>query len=133
VRHCQTEQEGCLHGNGSSQHCLPLRICWAIKAGDKEGFRKAVRQSHALWGGRFNPIVVVDRESEAKRLVEVFRADMIFPVGDSDEVKAFAAKFPHLINPFFHDGKLFKVAGHGGNAKDLALATQSIFFNPQPV
>ena len=48
----------------------PLRICWAIKASDKEAFRKAVRQSNALWGGRFNPIVVVDRESEAKRLSE---------------------------------------------------------------
>jgi hypothetical protein len=82
----------------------PLRICWAIKDGDKEGFRKAVRQSHALWGGCFNPIVVVDRESEAKRIVEAFRADVIFPVGDSDVVKAFVAKFPHLINPFFHDG-----------------------------
>jgi hypothetical protein len=28
--------------------------------------------------------------------------------------------------------KLFKVAGHGGSAEDLALATESIFFNPQP-
>jgi len=81
----------------------PLRICWAIKGGDKASFRKAVQYSHALWGGRFNPIVVVDRESEAKRLVELFRVDMIFPIGDSEEVKAFVAKFPHLINPFFHD------------------------------
>jgi hypothetical protein len=80
----------------------PLRICWAIKAGDKESFRRAARISHALWGGRFNPIVLVDREAEAKSLVKAFRADVIYPLGDSPEVKQFAEKFPHLISPFFH-------------------------------
>ena len=101
----------------------PLRICWAIKASDKEAFRKAVRQSNALWGGRFNPIVVVDRESEAKRLIEVFRADIILPVGESDEVKSFIGKFPHLINPFFHEG-IF-VGGHDGEVKAQVLDIQN--------
>lgn len=110
----------------------PLRICWAIKAGDKEGFRKAVRQSHALWGGRFNPIVVVDRESEAKRLVEVFRADMIFPVGDSEEVKAFAAKFPHLITPFFHDN-IFVGKGEGeARAQVLDIQNALVYLRERP-
>lgn len=90
----------------------PLRICWAIKGGDKEAFRKAVRQSHALWGGRYNLIVIVDRESEARQLIEVFRADVIFPIGESNEVKSFVEKFPHLINPLFHDG-VFILHGKG--------------------
>ncbi|WP_457390904.1 hypothetical protein [Roseateles sp. P5_E1] len=110
----------------------PLRICWAIKAGDKAGFRKAVRHSHALWGGRFNPIVVVDRESEAKRLVECFRADMIIPVGDSDEVKAFVAKFPHLINPFFHDG-IFIGKGEGeARAQVLDIQNAFVYLRERP-
>lgn len=110
----------------------PLRICWAIKAGDTEGFRKAVRQSNALWGGRFNPIVVVDRESEAKRLVEVFRADMIFPVGDSDEVQAFAAKFPHLIKPFFHDS-IFVGKGEGeARAQVLDIQNAFVYLRERP-
>ncbi len=78
----------------------PLRIGWAIRAGDTEAFRQAVRLTHALWGGRFNPIVVVDREDEADRLVDLFRVDVILPVGDSDVVKAFPKRYPHLITPF---------------------------------
>lgn len=78
----------------------PIRICWAIKAGDHAAFREAVKINHALWGGRFNPIVIVDNESEACALIESFRADIVQPVGDSDDVKSFAAKFKHLISPF---------------------------------
>ena len=40
----------------------PLRIGWAIRAGDIDAFRQAVRLSYTLWGGRFNSIIVVDKE-----------------------------------------------------------------------
>lgn len=62
----------------------PLRICWAICAGDRGAFREAVKFSHTMWGGRFNPIAIVDRLEEAERIVEVFRADMIVPIGAGD-------------------------------------------------
>lgn len=110
----------------------PLRICWAIKAGDKESFRKAVRQSHALWGGRFNPIVIIDRESEAKRLIEVFRADVIIPIGDSDEVKAFAGKFPHLINPFIRDGIHLELGEQGGRSQVLDVQNALAYMRGRP-
>jgi hypothetical protein len=90
----------------------PLRVCWAIKSGDIEGFRKAVRLSHTMWGGRYNPIVFVDREAEAKRLVEAFRVDVILPLGDSEEVKNFVAQYPHLIKPFYSDS-IFVGNGQG--------------------
>jgi hypothetical protein len=83
----------------------PLRIAWAICAGDINAFRQAVRLSHALWGGRYNPIVVVDRKVEARRLVEVFRADLIISLGDSQSLKDFEESFSYLINPFY--GPLF--------------------------
>jgi hypothetical protein len=53
-----------------------------------------------MWGGRFNPIVLVDRD-EAAQLVELYRADVIVPVGDREDVKKFPKRFPHLIDPFF--------------------------------
>jgi hypothetical protein len=81
----------------------PLRIGWVIHSGDTDAFRQAVKLSHTLWGGRFNPIFMADREDEALRLVDLFRVDMLLPVGTSDVVKAFPKKFPHVINPFFHD------------------------------
>ena len=78
----------------------PLRIGWAIKSDDFEAFRKAVRYSHALWGGRFNPILFVDHEEESGKLIDLFRVDVIIPVGDSDEVKGFPKKYPYILNPF---------------------------------
>ena len=87
-------------------------IAWAIRSGDLESFRKAVQMSYALWGGRFNPIVVVD-DDEAKHLVEGFRADLVVPVGDSEPVKRFGETFSHLISPFFGDIFLDKHNGQG--------------------
>jgi hypothetical protein len=81
----------------------PVRIAWAIQSGDYESFRRAVRLTHTLWGGRFDPIVVVDRPEEAKQIIERFRADIIWSVGDAAAVKEFPRQFPHLINPFFPD------------------------------
>jgi hypothetical protein len=96
----------------------PIRICWAIEEGDFDAFREAVRTNHALWGGRFNPIVVVDRESEARAIVEAFRADFVLPLGVNAKVKEFAATFKHLIRPIFH-GRIF--VGEGHNARSQLL------------
>lgn len=78
----------------------PLRVAWAIRRGDFESLRKVIRISHTLWGGRFNPIVTIDDAEPAKRLIEAFRADVIWPMGDGDELTRFPQQFPHLINPF---------------------------------
>jgi len=79
----------------------PLRIAWAIRSDDWVAFREVVRLTHTLWGGRFNPIVMADREEEARQTIELFRADFIVPVGASDEVQNFPLRFPYLINPLF--------------------------------
>ncbi|MDM0079230.1 hypothetical protein QTI17_01365 [Variovorax sp. J31P179] len=100
----------------------PLRICWAIKEGDLISFREAVQTNHTLWGGRFNPIVVVDREAEARAIVEAFRADIVEPIGAREEVRAFAASFPHLVSPFFHHGVF---VGQGQDARSQALDVQN--------
>lgn len=100
----------------------PLRICWAIKEGDFGAFREAVKTNFALWGGRFNPIVVVDRLSEARAIVETFRVDIILPLGQSDEVKAFADEYKHLISPFFHEGIFM---GQDRDARSQVLDVQN--------
>lgn len=82
----------------------PLRVAWAIHSGDSDGFRQAVRLSHTLWGGRFNPIVMADRPDEARQLIELYRADVIVTIGSDPTVAAFPAQFPHLITPYFPDG-----------------------------
>src|ERR1035437_1967933 len=78
----------------------PLRIAWVLQSGDRDAFRQAVRLSHTMFGGRFNPIVLTDRP-EARDLVHLYRADLIVPLGDSGAVREFAAQFPHLRSPLF--------------------------------
>src|SRR5438067_1771973 len=94
----------------------PLRIAWAIRAGDMEAFRRAVRFSNALWGGRFNPIVVLENEEESAQLIDAFHVDVIYPIGDSELVKNFPNRFPHLITPWHSDGLFVD----GGNARKYA-------------
>jgi len=91
----------------------PLRIGWAIRAGDLNAFRTAVRLSFALWGGPFNPIIVVDRQEHAESLVDQFRVDVIFPIGNSDDLQSFTKRFSYLIRPFFPD-QIFLDDGLGG-------------------
>lgn len=97
----------------------PLRIAWAIKDGDFEAFRAAVRTSFAFWGGRFNPIIVVDHEELARDLISVFRADVIIPVGEGEEVKSFPKKFPHLITPYQLQQGLFMDDAQGGASSSV--------------
>lgn len=99
----------------------PLRIGWAIRAGDIDAFRSAARLSFALWGGRFNPIIVVDHQEQAKSLVDVFRVDLILPVGDSETVQSFPKRFPYLEKPFFHDSVFVGDAEGGARSQILDI------------
>ncbi len=109
----------------------PLRICWLIKEGDFVAFRTAVRINHALWGGRFNPIVVVDHAGESRAIVEAFRADIVQPLGAGEEIKAFAAAFKHLISPFFHDN-IFIDGRPGMRAQVLDVQNAVVFARDKP-
>lgn len=110
----------------------PLRIAWAIRAGDIQGFRSAVRISHTLWGGRFNPIIVVDHEKEAEHLVDLFRADMIFPVSDSEAVRSFPKRFPYLIKPFFHDSICVGAGDYGSPSQVLDIHNAVVHLHRTP-
>jgi hypothetical protein len=72
-----------------------------------------------MWGGRYNPIIPVDDAENAQRLVELFRVDVICPLGESEQVRSFPKTFPHLINPFHHDDMFLK--GSGGEESRAVL------------
>jgi len=109
----------------------PIRIAWVIKSGDLDAFRQAVRLSYTLWGGRFNPIVMAGREDEAQRLVDLFRVDLLLPVGNADEVKRFPEKFPYLINPF-HDSILIGGANEHKRAQLLDVQNALAHLRDKP-
>ena len=37
----------------------PVRISWCIREGNWDDLRKVLRLTHTLWGGRYNPIIVL--------------------------------------------------------------------------
>lgn len=98
----------------------PLRIGWVIKEGDFAAFREAVRLSHSIWGGCFNPILIADRELESRQLVELYRLDFLHPIGDGAEVKSFSEKFPHLVRPLIA-GRMFLRGTQGTPARSHLL------------
>lgn len=81
----------------------PVRIGWCIRVGDKDALRKALRASFSLWGGRYNPVIPVDDSELASDLIRFFRVDALWPISDDQTTKDFAAGYPYLPNPFFHE------------------------------
>jgi hypothetical protein len=110
----------------------PLRIAWAIRAGDTQGYRAAVRISNALWGGRFNPIVIVDQGEHADDLINAFRVDVILPIGDSEPVRSFPSRFPYLIKPFFHDSIFVGTGEYGSPSQVLDIQNALIHLHQKP-
>jgi hypothetical protein len=90
-----------------------------------------MRLSFALWGGRFNPIITVDQEEQAQELADLFRLDMILPVGDSDIVKSFPKRFPYLLNPFFPEG-LFIGGEEGWHSQVLDVHNALVHLQTKP-
>ena len=91
-----------------------------------------MKLTHTLWGGRFNPILIADREDEARRLVDLFRIDLLLPIGDADEITDFAKKFPHLINPFFHDSIFVGGANDQKRAQLLDVQNALAYLRDKP-
>ena len=82
----------------------PLRIGWAVKSGDREAFRTAVKSNSALWGGGYNPILIADAPEACDALIEEFRLDLILAVSTGPEIDALLLRHKHLIDPFHGRG-----------------------------
>lgn len=80
----------------------PIRIGWCIKESGLEEFRKALRLTHTLWGGRFNPIIPLGDPRLARLLIRTFRVDCLYCLSESPEGNAVMAEFKHLFWPSFH-------------------------------
>jgi hypothetical protein len=76
--------------------------------------------------------VNVDREEEAGKLIDLFRVDVILPIGDSVEVKEFTKKFPHLIKPFFSDALFIKDSDYHPWSTVLDVYNALIYLQDKP-
>jgi hypothetical protein len=54
-----------------------------------------------LWGGRFNPIIVVDDAAHASRLLRLFHVDVLYALEHDEVIDSFIAAHPHIRWPLF--------------------------------
>ena len=100
-------------------HYRPLRIGWCLAADDMAKLREAARWSFSMWGGRYNPIIPLGNPDLADSLIKLFRVDVLVPVSDLPEVKAFVEGRRHLSSPLSHRS-LFADLGNGRKSATIA-------------
>ena len=98
----------------------PIRVGWCVRHGSLDDLRKALRLTHTLWGGHYNPVIPVGDRAFAGQLVELFRVDVLYPLAEDESISRFIEEFPHLRWPFFHDD-LF-IQGFDDRRKALLLS-----------
>ena len=72
-----------------------------MRAGDFAALREAMKLSFTMWGGRYNPVILIDDLEVASSLVRLFRVDVLWPVSNDEAVKAFIKRFPLSPEPIF--------------------------------
>jgi hypothetical protein len=93
-------------------HYRPVRLGWCVRENNWDDLRLAIRLTHTLWGGRFNPIIPVDNLMVAASIVELYGVDILIPVADEPPIMDFVKTTSWLPWSDF-DRKLF-LAGQRG-------------------
>jgi hypothetical protein len=93
----------------------PLRLGWCLLKGDIEAFRRAIRLSFTMWGGRFNPVLPVDDLELARALVKLFRVDALVQMSEGHAINLFINEHKYLPWPML-DHELFVETMRGSKA-----------------
>lgn len=96
-----------------------MRIGFCVRDGNFDDLRRALLLTHVLCGGRYNPLMPVEREPLSSTLVRAFRVDVLFPVADDNGLRHFITKFPHLPWPDFEPDLFHPEDGSGCAALDV--------------
>jgi hypothetical protein len=100
----------------------PVRIGWCVELGNREDVRRAIRWTHTLWGGRYNPIIPVSQGVDSALLVKRFQVDVLFPVREDGELIKFADSFSYLRWPSLRTPGFFVENDSGKEAPFLGIA-----------
>lgn len=86
----------------------PVRIGWCVQSQRMDHLQLALSLTHALAGGRFNPVIPVDAPELADQLIDRFRVDLLYPVADTDSITAFVESHDYLPWPEFKPGLFYE-------------------------
>jgi hypothetical protein len=100
----------------------PVRIGWCVELGNHEDVRRAIRWTHTLWGGRYNPIIPVGQGIDSAQLVKRFQVDVLFPVREDGDLIKFADSFSYLRWPSFRTPGFFVESDWGKETPFLGIA-----------
>ena len=97
----------------------PMRLGCVIKSGCLDEFRKAARLNYALWGGKYNPILLWDNRAEAKQIADLYGIDGIAVIGDNISKDDISLSFPHLGQNIAHNKPFLSDEGKGNRSQLL--------------
>jgi hypothetical protein len=83
----------------------PARIGWCIRDDNWDDLRRALKITHILWGGKFNPVIPIGAP-HADELVPRFRVDVLLDITDDLHIKSFMGGFKHLPWPLLQPALL---------------------------
>lgn len=81
----------------------PLRIGFCVRHDSAEDIVKAAELNTLLWGGIYNPIIPVGKNTEfGSQLIRLFQVDLLYPVSHTPEIDQFITNHKHLQwrNPY---------------------------------
>lgn len=82
----------------------PLRIGFCVHKDKIEDLQIAAELNTLLCGGMYNPIIAIGGdEAISESIVKLFNVDLLYPVSDGPEIKAFIEKHEHLKSFDFRD------------------------------
>ena len=76
--------------------------------------------------------MIVDHEDESRQLVELFRVDVIRPIGDEVAVKEFPGKFPYLRGDFLQDSLFIGGGPHRKQTQILDINNLLVHIADEP-
>jgi len=79
-----------------------------------------------MWGGRFNPMLVVDDAAFADRLIKLYRVDALAPASYSEQVQNLIDGYEYLPWPLSHQ-EFFVGGGNDGKSATVADLIHPIF------
>lgn len=85
----------------------PVCFGWCIRENNLDDYLKAMKLTHTLWGGQYNPIIPIDNYNLASELIDFFNVDILYPVSEDNSVIEFINKFPHLKSSNHNATELF--------------------------